>query len=501
VTELKEELKQRGLNSNGTKAVLEERLEEAQAEEAAVKKRKAGAPTPSQKGKRAASPRHKKKAKKTPGAETEYETEAEVEDEEIAKKATPKARASNTRRKKKAKKTSGAETEYETEAEVEGVEDGGEAISSPLKQAAHVDRKTAELFALQAKMGMAEAGQQLGVVRSSARTKVSQLLKAAERCKKPLEVTGITESAAKQVAEVLRDVAEVAAGMVGELEQLAKQALELADDTARADKAAQRAAKRTMSAAEAFQFAQAEAAEDATFSKTTFEEFESAMLLVPKEYSTIQEAIDAAKAGDKVCVASGTYSEQIRVDKRLEISGMGPKSSIIVRHDGSGAAICLEHQGCRLANMTIRQEGKGKSKQGALPNCGIRIIGNDAEVHECDTSSSSGGGIHIIGATAKVSWCEVHKCHDNGMLIDRKANVNIEDCTAEDNGRTGYSIVEADAVLQRCIGVRNLQGIGVFGKSSTVKLESNQLRGNREANLHIDNNCKSRVKLENNVTD
>ena len=52
-------------------------------------------------------------------------------------------------------------------------------------------------------------------------------------------------------------------------------------------------------------------------------------IVVPIDFDTIQEAINAANEGDVIKVLPGTYIEQITINKTLTIIGSGAKSTII----------------------------------------------------------------------------------------------------------------------------------------------------------------------------
>jgi parallel beta-helix repeat protein len=52
-------------------------------------------------------------------------------------------------------------------------------------------------------------------------------------------------------------------------------------------------------------------------------------IVVPIDFPTIQEAIDAANDGDVIKILSSTYTEQITISKDLSIIGSGSKSTII----------------------------------------------------------------------------------------------------------------------------------------------------------------------------
>jgi len=62
-------------------------------------------------------------------------------------------------------------------------------------------------------------------------------------------------------------------------------------------------------------------------------------------YSSIQAAVNASSSGDTVQVQSGTYFENVNVDKQLTLRGIG---NPMVNASGSGSAITLSADGTIL---------------------------------------------------------------------------------------------------------------------------------------------------------
>jgi len=122
----------------------------------------------------------------------------------------------------------------------------------------------------------------------------------------------------------------------------------------------------------------------------------SAVIEVPKDYSTIQGGIDAAAHGDTVLVAPGTYIENIDFkSKAITVtSRSGPNVTVI---DGNQAdtvvslSVINMSYGCQKINgFTITN---GYASQGGgieTPGC-IAIITNNI-IHS-NTASGGGGGI------------------------------------------------------------------------------------------------------------
>jgi pectin methylesterase-like acyl-CoA thioesterase len=60
-------------------------------------------------------------------------------------------------------------------------------------------------------------------------------------------------------------------------------------------------------------------------------------VVVPDDYPAIQEAVDAAQPGDTIRVRSGTYCENISINKTLSLIGMNPQITIVNESKGSDA--------------------------------------------------------------------------------------------------------------------------------------------------------------------
>lgn len=79
-------------------------------------------------------------------------------------------------------------------------------------------------------------------------------------------------------------------------------------------------------------------------------------LKVPEDFPTIQSAINAAYDGDKILVSSGTYYENLVVNKSLSLVGQDKRSTII---DGSLTGNVLDITACNVevTGFTIRRSG------------------------------------------------------------------------------------------------------------------------------------------------
>jgi parallel beta-helix repeat protein len=141
---------------------------------------------------------------------------------------------------------------------------------------------------------------------------------------------------------------------------------------------------------------------------------ESATIVVPDDYPTIQEAVNNATDGDTIQVRAGTYYEHITIDKPLKLIGENRSNTII---DGNGticACIKVEYTPsasrqalCNvcISEFTIRNGYWGIYIHDAQEN---NVTGNKMTDNQC--------GIHLFQA-------------DNNIITDNVVTKNSEGVT------------------------------------------------------------------------
>ncbi len=74
---------------------------------------------------------------------------------------------------------------------------------------------------------------------------------------------------------------------------------------------------------------------------------------VPHDYSTIQAAVDAASPGDSILVASGTYIENVKVNKPVAISGESSSPVVVQAANPEDDVFAITAGNVSLANLTV----------------------------------------------------------------------------------------------------------------------------------------------------
>ena len=104
---------------------------------------------------------------------------------------------------------------------------------------------------------------------------------------------------------------------------------------------------------------------------------QAGIVTVPDDYSTIQEAINAADEGDTVLVKAGTYSEHVFINKSISLIGEDREATVI-DGNGIGTVVSIGVNNVSIINFTIRNAGKVWTGVGYPDSCirgnGVRWV-------------------------------------------------------------------------------------------------------------------------------
>jgi len=162
------------------------------------------------------------------------------------------------------------------------------------------------------------------------------------------------------------------------------------------------------------------------------------IIKVPDDYTTIQEAINAAKPGDIIIVSPGIYHENIIIDKPISLIGKIRENTII---DGSGLGdvVCISSSGVKISNLTVTNSGsryKGPFDGGNDAGVKLKYVNNCIISHLIVTNNTN--GISIISSNSNIiSDNLVLSNNKEGIFVVSSSNNLIVNNTSNLNGAHG----------------------------------------------------------------
>ena len=179
---------------------------------------------------------------------------------------------------------------------------------------------------------------------------------------------------------------------------------------------------------------------------------EPTTIIVPDDYPTIQEAINAANAGDTIHVKAGTYYENIVVNKTASLIGENRDTTIIDGRLKSGV-VRVTANNVIVSGFTIKYGG-----------------------------SYPGGGISLQGSI-RVNITN-NKITDNmgpGILLNPSSSFNIIKCNLIINNEAQGIYLDASSgnIITNNVITGNSAGI-TLGYTSNNTLKDNEMVGNSE---------------------
>jgi len=241
----------------------------------------------------------------------------------------------------------------------------------------------------------------------------------------------------------------------------------------------------------------------------------------PGNYSSIQDAIDYASNGDTIFVYNGNYTENIKINKSINLVGEN-KNTTIIEKDINNHVVRVTADFVNISNLHIRNGGNDYNgiycmaeyctilqckisdnefgfsstqyvnHDGILiQNCdiydndiGIDLIDSNFTVMDCDIHHNmhSLGAIWVMYSSGTINNCNIHS-NDVGMRLGYDSNCDIFNNYIDNNEKHGISFEgeSNNSVYHNTIS--NTQyycGINLFfaDGSPNIKIHHNNLLNN-----------------------
>jgi parallel beta-helix repeat protein len=155
----------------------------------------------------------------------------------------------------------------------------------------------------------------------------------------------------------------------------------------------------------------------------------AAIISVPDDYARIQWAIDNATDGNTIEVHSGIYYENLSLNKKLTLRGIGMP---VVDAMGNGSTITLLADGISLEGFTT-------TGSGSYPEAGIKIASSKNVVIGNNASNNNGNGISVLDSNNNtLSGNNASSNKYYGIELTRSSNNTLRGNNASNNNNGIY---------------------------------------------------------------
>jgi len=219
----------------------------------------------------------------------------------------------------------------------------------------------------------------------------------------------------------------------------------------------------------------------------------AATIRVPRDYSTIQKAIDAARKGDKVRVSEGTYYENITMKEGVTLEGGWNKdfsrrdiSAYVTTIDGGkkGGWVVYGADDATLSGFTIinaTRIERGDSSIGA----GVHCKSTSPTIINNIIKANAPAGIYCSASSAIIMNNLICNSEEAGIYLENGCSLKIKENSIRENKKAGIGTggMVASRIEVRNNIINNNAMAGIEAKAATGTVYNNIIYENKEAGI------------------
>ena len=196
----------------------------------------------------------------------------------------------------------------------------------------------------------------------------------------------------------------------------------------------------------------------------------------------IQDLIDNADEGDTIYVPSGTYFENILINKSINLIGENKDTTIIMPYTNNRDIVSITSNWVNFSGFTIRKSGQNYY--------GIEIISNHNSVKGNVISENYGIGIAIFGSSNTIMDNEIISNSYDGIKLQNSRYNSINDNTISNNqyGITLNDDSDTNTITGNTIISNDIYGIEIYSANNNII--DNTISDN-EYGINLDQNSDS----------
>lgn len=176
-------------------------------------------------------------------------------------------------------------------------------------------------------------------------------------------------------------------------------------------------------------------------------------------FSTIGEALAAARTGALISVRPGTYAENLVIHTRVTLTAAEGRGTVEIR-PRSGSVVALRADAVMFSELTLR------GGDAELPAVDVRR--GQAAFDGCEIVGAAWTAM-LVGGTGSLALrdCRVSNPQGAGVVVTSTTPTTVESCTLEHLGTSGIVLAEQGEARVRDCTVRGARGNGLLANGET----------------------------------